>query len=142
ETRRARVRAFDSRIVLALALLCLFGFGLRVRGLDRIGFAEDEINKLEAVRAYGRGDITQNAEHPMLMKSLVFLSLRASAAWNAHADAAHQRSDETALRLPNVLFGALTVIPLFLLTAALFDRRTGLCAAVLWPAGANASTCN
>src|SRR5437868_10470614 len=35
---------------------------------DRIGFAEDEINKLEAVRAYEHGDITQNAEHPMLMK--------------------------------------------------------------------------
>ena len=140
ETRRAWT--IDRRMAVALALLCLFGFGLRMRGLDRIGFAEDEINKLEAVRAYERGDIAQNAEHPMLLKTLIFISLRAAQAWNARADMAHHISDEVALRLPNVLFGALTVIPLFLLTAALFDRRTGLCAAVLWAFGVNAITYN
>ena len=140
--RRARARMLDRRMALVLALLCLCGFGLRIRGLDQIGFAEDEINKLEAVRAYERGDITQNAEHPMLMKSLIFVSLRAARVWNARASDAQQISDEVALRLPNVLFGALTVFPIFLLTAALFDRRTALCAAVLWAFGLNAITYN
>ena len=142
ETRRARARTFDSRIALLLVLLCLVGLALRARGLDRVGFAEDEINKLEAVRAYEHGDITQNAEHPMLMKVLIFVSLHAADAWNARADAAHQISEEAALRLPNALFGALTVFPIFLLTAAFFERKTGLIAAALWTFGTNAITFN
>src|SRR6185369_5320276 len=51
-------------------------------------------------------------------------------------------SEEAALRFPNALFGALTAIPLFMLTAALFDRRTGLWAAALWSFGVNAITYN
>ena len=51
-------------------------------------------------------------------------------------------ADEFALRLPNAVFGALTVIPLFLLTAAFFDRWTGLIAAALWAVGVNAITYN
>ncbi|MCA1605622.1 MAG: glycosyltransferase family 39 protein, partial [Acidobacteria bacterium] len=51
-------------------------------------------------------------------------------------------SDEFALRLPNAIFGALTVIPLFLLTAAFFDRWTGLIAAAFWACGINAITFN
>jgi hypothetical protein len=111
---------------LVLVLLVLFGIALRAHGIAELGFAEDEINKLEAARAYGRGQITANAEHPMLMKTLVFLSLKASEAWNASAGAARQISVEAAVRLPNVLFGALTVVPLYLLTAAFFGKRTGL----------------
>jgi 4-amino-4-deoxy-L-arabinose transferase-like glycosyltransferase len=53
-----------------------------------------------------------------------------------------QISDEAALRFPNVLFGALTALPLFLLTAAFFDRRTALIAAALWAFGINAITYN
>src|SRR5215210_7305245 len=137
-----RKRTLDWRIVLALVVLCLCGAGLRVRSLGAVGFAEDETNKLEAVRAYGRGDITQNAEHPMLMKMLIFVSFGTAKRWNAHADAAHQISDEAALRLPNALFGALTAVPLFLLTAAFFERKTGLIAATLWAFGVNAITYN
>jgi hypothetical protein len=51
-------------------------------------------------------------------------------------------SEEAALRFPNVLFGALTAIPLFLLTASLFDRRTAIWAAGLWSFGVNAITYN
>ena len=40
-----------------------------------IGFAEDEVNKVEAIEAYSRGDITLNAEHPMLMKALMYISV-------------------------------------------------------------------
>jgi 4-amino-4-deoxy-L-arabinose transferase-like glycosyltransferase len=121
-----------------LALLIVIGLAFRVGHLGAIGFAEDEVNKIDAVRAYERGDITANAEHPMLMKGLMYVSLKAG-----HALAgARTISDEAALRLPNAIFGALTAIPLFLLTAAFFDRWTGLTAAALWAGGVNAITYN
>ncbi len=131
----------ERRAVLALVVLAAFGFGLRLSSISSVGFAEDEINKLEAVRAYARGDITPNAEHPMLMKALIFASMQAAQVWNA-ADAGVRISDEAALRFPNVLFGTLTVLPLFLLTTAFFDRRTALVAAALWSFGINAITYN
>ncbi len=121
-----------------IGLMILAGFGLRVSGLGSIGFAEDEINKLEAARAYDRGDFTANAEHPMLMKALVDVSMRGARIWNSFTGSAI--SEEASVRFPNVLFGALTAIPLFLLTAALFDRLTGLWAAAFWSFGVNAIT--
>lgn len=124
--------------LMLIGLMIIAGFGLRVSGLGRIGFAEDEINKLEAVRAYDRGDLTANAEHPMLMKALIDVSMRGAQAWTSMTG--QSISDEAALRFPNVLFGALTAIPLFLLTAALFDRLTGLWAAAFWSFGVNAIT--
>ncbi len=127
-------------VVLTLALVILGGFGLRVKGLGSIGFAEDEINKLEAVQAYDRGDFSVNAEHPMLMKVMMDLTLRTARALNSVMGSSF--SEEAALRFPNVVFGALTAIPLFLLTAALFDRRTAIWAAALWSFGVNAITYN
>jgi hypothetical protein len=126
--------------VMLIGLMILAGFGLRVSGLGSIGFAEDEINKLEAARAYNHGDFTANAEHPMLMKALIAVSMRGARAWNSMTGSGI--SEEAALRFPNVLFGALTTIPLFLLTAALFDRLTGLWAAAFWSFGVNAITYN
>ena len=117
------------------------GLALRLSGVSALGFAEDEINKLEAVRAYEHGDIRPNAEHPMLMKALIYASWQAAKVWNAR-NPENLISDEAALRFPNILFGALTVLPLFLLTAAFFDRRTGLVAAALWAFGVNAITYN
>jgi hypothetical protein len=137
---RGTAQARERGVVLALAALCLLGFGLRFSGVGAIGFAEDEINKLNAVRAYEQGDIRPNAEHPMLMKALMFVSVKVQHAWNARASV--QISDETAFRFPNIIFGALTAIPLFLLTAAFFDRWTGLLAAALWAFGINAITYN
>jgi hypothetical protein len=125
----------DSTLVATLALLLVLGFGLRVNQLGAIGFAEDEMNKLQAVYAYGRGDITSNGEHPMMMKAMMFASVGA-------ARALGHLSDETALRLPNALFGTLTVIPLFLLTAALFDRWTAYVASAFWAFGVTAITFN
>jgi dolichyl-phosphate-mannose-protein mannosyltransferase len=130
--RLGLVSTLDWSIVATLALLVILGFGLRVTQLDAIGFAEDEMNKLDAIHAYERGDFTANSEHPMLMKLLMWVSLR-----KAPVD-----SEEAALRLPNVLIGALTVIPLFLLTAAFFDRWTALLAAAFWTFGINAITHN
>lgn len=142
EPQRARTSARQWTVALWLAALLLMGLGLRLSGISAVGFAEDEINKLEAVRSYAVGDIRPNAEHPMLMKALIFASVQAAGAWNHAGLAAAQISDEAALRFPNILFGALTALPLFLLTATLFDRRTGLLAAALWAFGINAITYN
>ncbi|HEY0432113.1 MAG TPA: glycosyltransferase family 39 protein, partial [Pyrinomonadaceae bacterium] len=122
-----------------LALLIVTGLAFRVSHLGAIGFAEDEVNKIDAVRAYERGDITANAEHPMLMKALMYVSLKAGHALSAGGQTV---SDEALSRLPNAIFGALTVIPLFLLTEAFFDRWTGLTTAALWAVGVNAITYN
>lgn len=131
--------ALSKEVVLILALLSLVGFAFRVNHLGAIGFAEDEVNKVDAVRAYDRGEISANAEHPMLMKALMYGSLKLGHAWAAGGKAF---TDEALLRFPNAVFGALTVIPLFLLTAAFFDRWTGLIAAALWAGGVNAITFN
>ena len=133
--------------MLVLVLLAAAGFGLRAWGVSQLGLAEDEINKLEAVRAYGRGDFTENAEHPMLMKAFIYASVRTADAWNARASEGDRLrrldiSDEAAVRFPNILFGTLTVFPIFLLTAAFFGRRTGLVAAALWATGVGAITYN
>src|SRR6185295_5533401 len=122
------------------SLLVIIGFGLRLNQLSAIGFAEDEMNKLDAVHSYQRGDFSANAEHPMLMKLLMWGTLTGARAWQLTGGQAI--SDEAALRFPNVLFGALTVIPLFLLTAAFFDRWTGLLASAFWAVGINAITLN
>lgn len=122
-------------VIAGLAVLIVVGLWFRVNHLAAIGFAEDEVNKVDAVHAYQRGDITANAEHPMLMKALMFLSMN-------RLGGPGGLPDEFALRLPNAIVGALTVIPLFLLTAAFFDRWTGLVAAALWAVGINAITYN
>src|SRR5258706_9385874 len=138
--RRFTALSWEKSTVIVIGLMIVIGFGLRLAGLGRIGFAEDEINKLDAVRAYDRGDFTANAEHPMLMKAMIDVSMQAARAWNSRTGQAI--SDEAALRFPNVLFGALTAIPLFLLTAALFDRPTAFWAAAFWSFGVNAITYN
>ena len=130
--RLALLASLEWTVVGTLALLVVMGFGLRVTQLGAIGFAEDEMNKLDAIRAYEKGDFSANSEHPMVMKTLMLVS----------SHLAPTNSEEVALRLPNVLFGALTVIPLFLLTAAFFDRWTGLLAAAFWAFGINAITHN
>ncbi len=137
---RREALARERGVILALAALVLLGLGLRLNNVSTLGFAEDEINKLNAIRAYEQGDIRPNAEHPMLMKALMFVSVKAQHAWNERSS--YQISDETALRFPNILFGALTAIPLFLLAAAFFDRWTGLLASALWAFGINAITYN
>jgi hypothetical protein len=126
-------------VVVVLAILVVFGFALRVNQLGAIGFAEDEVNKVDAVHAYEHGDITANAEHPMLMKGMMFVSLKVGRWLAANGKPIGY---EALFRFPNAVFGALTVIALFLLTAAFFDRGTGLIAAGFWAFGVNAITFN
>jgi hypothetical protein len=137
----------ERHAVVVLLVLAAVGFGLRAWGVSELGLAEDEINKLEAVRAYERGDFTENAEHPMVMKALIYASVRAADKWNARGAKGDRPrlldiGDEAAVRFPNVLCGALTVFPVFLLTNAFFGRRTGLVAAALWATGVGAVTYN
>jgi hypothetical protein len=124
--------SIDWPIVATIAILIVIGFSLRFNQLGAIGFAEDEMNKLDAIHSYERGDFSANAEHPMLMKLWMWMSLRT----------APTRSEEVALRLPNVVVGTLTVIPLFLLASALFERKVALLAAAFWAVGVNAITHN
>jgi asparagine N-glycosylation enzyme membrane subunit Stt3 len=128
----------DQPVVIALVVLFVIGFGFRAANLDAIGFAEDEVNKVDAIRQYGKGDITANGEHPMMMKTLMFASVTIGRALTA----GHPLSDEILFRLPNAIFGALTLLPIFLLTAAFFDRWTGLLAAAFWTVGLNAISIN
>ena len=132
-----RSKPIEWSVVGTLILLIVVGLGFRVISLDAIGFAEDEVNKVDAVHAYERGDITANGEHPMLMKVLMFVSVKVGRALRGQAI-----SDEVLFRFPNAIVGALTVVPLFLLTAAFFDRWAGLLAAAFWTVGVNAITYN
>src|SRR5688572_23840318 len=130
----------ERKKVIFLIIIAALAFFLRVYQLDAAGLSEDETNKIFALRAYEQGDFTVNAEHPMVMKWLCFASMHAAAAWN---DAAGDRlhlgiSEETVIRLPNAFFGALTVVPLLLFTAALLGFEAGVIAALLWSFGLNA----
>jgi len=129
----------DTVCILLAAIL--LGLGIRLIGLEKIGFAEDEVNKIQAVRQYQKGVFTDNAEHPMLMKLLILGSVGLVDAWNHWAEkvpAGQPISEEVAVRFPNVLVGALTVIPLFLVGSFLFSRRVGVLAAFLWAVGVQA----
>lgn len=120
-------------LTFALVLLVALGGVFRCQGLNYGGFSEDETNKVLAVRAYQRGDWSANAEHPMVMKTLMWASSAAADAWNgAAARVGWSRvSPETALRMPNALAGALAVIPLFFLVRSFFGEAAGLWAACL-----------
>jgi hypothetical protein len=119
----------------ALVLVVALGFFLRVRGLDRAGFNEDEVQKVNAARAYLRGDFSRNLEHPMLLKSMIAVSLAASVRWNSRLGASHRLSDEFAVRLPNVIFGALTAVAIFAVANELFGLQVALLSALLWSFG-------
>jgi Dolichyl-phosphate-mannose-protein mannosyltransferase len=118
-----------------LGLIVLLGLGLRLNGLGSIGFNEDEINKVEAARAYLHGDFSKNLEHPMLMKSMIAVSIGASRWWNHHQGRLHSIPEEVSVRLPNVVFGALTSIVLFLIAQGFFGVEVGLLSALLWASG-------
>jgi len=126
--------------LLLIIVIAAIGFCARVYRLDAAGLAEDETNKIFAIRAYEQGDFTANAEHPMLMKTLCYASLHLASALNETVGAklGLALTEETALRFPNATFGALTVIPLFLLTSSLLGFRVGCITAVLWSLGLDA----
>ncbi|HEY0384380.1 MAG TPA: glycosyltransferase family 39 protein, partial [Pyrinomonadaceae bacterium] len=124
-------------LALVLAAIVLIGFGFRVAGLSAEGLSDDELNKLEAVENYRTEGLTSiNGEHPLLMKALLTVSLVAAEKWNQTSLVAASTSlrvpVEAALRLPNVIFGALISVLIFLVAAELFGTEVGLLAAALW----------
>jgi hypothetical protein len=123
-----------------LGIAVLVGFCVRVYRLDAAGLAEDEANKILALRCYAHGDITVNGEHPMLMKLMCYGSITTAAAWNRLAGerGVLRISEESALRFPSVFFGALTVVPLFLLASILLGERVALVSAAFWALGLDA----
>jgi hypothetical protein len=132
---RQRVLSLEHRAVVALVLVVLLGFALRIRGLDRVGFNEDEVQKVNAAHAYLHGDFSRNLEHPMLMKSLIAVSLAAAGRWNHGLGRPHPLSDEFAVRLPNVVFGALTSVVIFALAREFFCLQVALLSSLLWSFG-------
>ena len=125
---RLRTRTLLVAAVVSAALV------IRLHGLGAASFGEDEINKLRAVEAYDRGDISANAEHPMLMKLAIWASLHTTGAWHV--------APETALRLPNAIVGAATAGVVFLIAEALFDATVGGWAALVWALDINAAAIN
>jgi hypothetical protein len=125
-----------SRLVLiaALSLLVVAGFGWRASMLSSEGLSEDELNKLQAVADYRENGLTAaNGEHPFLMKALQTSSLFFADKWNGSSfGAAKPIAPETALRLPGAVFGALSIILIYLLASELFGAEVGLIAAALW----------
>ena len=116
----------------ALVILVVAGFGFRVTGLGAEGLSEDELNKLQAVADYRAHGLTgANGEHPMLMKALQTASIIAAEKWNAIVPS-DQIAPETALRLPNVIAGALSALLIYLIAAELFGSEVALIAAALW----------
>ncbi len=128
--------------VVVLLLIIMLGFLLRLRGLGRVGFNEDEVNKVEAAKAYRQGNFSVNLEHPMFMKSLVTLSVAAADSWNRTQERAHQISEEAAVRLPNVILGSLTAVVVFLVAQEFFGFGVGLISSLLWSIGIVAITVN
>ena len=125
-------------LMAALALLVLAGLGFRASGLSTEGLSEDELNKLHAVADYRAHGLTgANGEHPLLMKALQTGSIILAEKWNETSLVAAHPAElsvpvEAALRLPGVVFGALTVVVLFFVTAELFGTEAALIAAALW----------
>ncbi len=124
-------------LTVSLAVLVLCGLYLRATHLSAEGLSEDELNKLEAVEDYRAHGLTgANGEHPLLMKALLTASIVAAEKWNetglVSSHASLRVTTETALRMPSVIFGSLTILVLFLVTAELFGAEVALIAAALW----------
>src|SRR6266404_2584146 len=133
--RSALSKLLERHALAALLLIVALGFCLRMRGLDRAGFNEDEVQKVNAARAYLRGDFSRNLEHPMLLKSMIAVSLAAADSWNRGLGRSHHISEEMAVRFPNVVLGALTAIVIFGLAREWFGLDVALLSALLWSAG-------
>jgi predicted membrane-bound dolichyl-phosphate-mannose-protein mannosyltransferase len=124
-------------LAVALTILVIAGFGLRVNGLSSEGLSEDELNKLAAVNEYRAHGLTSaNGEHPLLMKALLTVSVITAERWNQTSlVASHPELNvpvETSLRIPGAVFGAFIAILIFLVASELFGLEIALIAAALW----------
>jgi 4-amino-4-deoxy-L-arabinose transferase-like glycosyltransferase len=132
----ARVRM----IVLSLATVLAVVF--RAEALSTYGLSEDELNKVHAIEQYRAGHFGANAEHPMLMKLAMWGAVGLADAWNRVAPAEEAISLESAIRLPNVLAGAITTVALFGVADVLFGGAVATAVSVIWAFDVNAIAIN
>jgi 4-amino-4-deoxy-L-arabinose transferase-like glycosyltransferase len=129
-------RSISRTLVIAtLAALVLGGFAFRARGLSAESLADDELNKLEAATDYRTHGLTAaNGEHPFLMKAAITASVVLAEKWNLVVGPHSELflPVEAAVRLPNVIVGALITLLLYLVIAELFGGEIALLAAALW----------
>jgi hypothetical protein len=97
-------------MALALTAILMAAVTFRTTALSTYGLSDDEVTKFHAAEAYARGDFGVNAEHPMLMKLAVWGSLGVADRWNAVVSSRYEIPVETAIRLPNALLGAGSVL--------------------------------
>jgi len=125
-----------TRMELAGVLFLVLGaFAIRLYHVGFTSLAEDEAGKWEAIQQYKQGHfVGVNSEHPFLMKALAWGSSSLGRHWNhwAAARAWPQPSEEAWLRLPNLILGALTVVPLYLLGRRMMGGAGASAAAFLW----------
>jgi len=73
---RGRPAPWGAASACALILFFAVGLWLRLHALSAEGFADDEMHKWLAANRYLAGDFSgDDVEHPMLMKSLIALTL-------------------------------------------------------------------
>ena len=101
-----------------LTALTLAALAVRAYRINEASLAEDEATKLEAVKEYHHGHFSGvNAEHPMLLKLLVWGSVELGDRLNRTSAVQPwpQGRAEVWLRLPSLLLGALTTVFVYLL---------------------------
>jgi dolichyl-phosphate-mannose--protein O-mannosyl transferase len=124
----------NRELVIVLALIVL-AFAVRVHRIDFNSLSEDETAKWAAVQEYRQGHFAGvNSEHPMLPKMLAWGSLTLGNSWDRIAATHHWPSmrPEGWLRLPNVIFGALTAAILYLLCRRMIGIPGSLAAGFFW----------
>lgn len=132
----------EKRTIIILSLLFLISFGLRIYSLDAVGLSFDETHKIEAARLYRKGNFSFNLEHPMLLKSLIAFTDLVSDKINNFKQLKKKIPDEIIARFPNVLFGSLFTIVIYLFAAEIFNPIIALISAILWATGINAIAIN
>ena len=116
-------------------LLTVLAFAVRVHRIDFNSLSEDESAKWTAVQEYRHGHFAGvNSEHPMLPKVLSWASLAMGERWSQAAALRGWPSlkPEGWLRLPNVLFGALTTAVLYLLCRRMMGIAGSFAASFFW----------
>jgi len=138
----ARSRSTARTKLAVLACAALIAVAVRVAALDTYGFSEDEINKVNAVEQYRGGRFGANAEHPLLMKLVMWASVEAADAWNRVARPDDTLPLETAIRLPNAVAGAAITVVLFGVADLLFGGVVAAAVSIIWALDVNAIAIN
>jgi hypothetical protein len=121
--------------MVAVLVLTVLAFSVRVHQIDFYSLSEDELAKWTAIQEYRHGHfVGVNSEHPMLPKMLAWASLEIGENWNrlAATDDWPSLKPEGWLRLPNVLFGAATTVVLYLLCRRMMGVPGSLATSFFW----------